>query len=155
MFSAFNSCKNAFFMPGCGTMLVESLEDFINHPEKYKQIYEQDMSLRLGIIFMSNAFNYLLYQGFWCFISLACFFVKRTFQYMFFCFLNSKASAAYFNQISIMCVAVTFQKSLIKKFNLVLLFQLMEIRCFENVSFSTLASLASNCLLLCRATLSI
>lgn len=40
MFSAFNSCKNSFFMPEWETLPVASLEGFINHPEKYKQKYE-------------------------------------------------------------------------------------------------------------------
>lgn len=48
-------------MPGWGTMLVESLEDFINHPEKYKQNHEWDMNLWLRVIFMSDTVNYLLY----------------------------------------------------------------------------------------------
>lgn len=44
MFSAFNSSKNAFFTLCCGTMLVASLEDFINHPVEYIQIYESEVS---------------------------------------------------------------------------------------------------------------
>lgn len=40
MFSAFNSCKNNFFMPALGTIPVGSLEAFINHPEKYKDMNE-------------------------------------------------------------------------------------------------------------------
>ena len=50
MFSAFNSSKNAFFTLCCG-MLVASLEDFINHPAKDKQIKEWGIRLQTEHIF--------------------------------------------------------------------------------------------------------
>lgn len=40
MFSAFNSSKNNFFIPGLGTIPVDSLEAFINHPKKYEVMNE-------------------------------------------------------------------------------------------------------------------